>query len=113
MLAFINMTSCHISVYVHIKIHVMHAYSKKKPHSSTHNTPHAESPKHTPWLCATVCSLLTCVEPPVCGTRAACHCLSSVMDVPFVAHRYTERPTDSGGTQLGCPVQPRMSSSSV
>lgn len=31
-----------------------------------------------------MCSLLTCVEPPACRARAACHCLCSVIDVLFV-----------------------------
>lgn len=41
--------------------------------------------------CPCMYSLLTCVEPPACRASTACHCLSSVMDVHFSAHRERER----------------------
>lgn len=53
---------------------------------STYQT-HTCPPLHTHVVCPSMCSLLTCVQ------RPACHCLGSVMDVPFVAHA----DRDSGG----------------
>lgn len=68
--------------------------------------PHG-SPKHT-CIHTHTCAACWRVETPACGARAACHCLSSVMDVPFVAytHKQTDRQTDSGGAQLDRPVHP-------
>lgn len=79
------------------------------------------------------CSLPTCVQPPVCRARAACHCLSPVMDVLFVARARTHTRAqacthtarknqrgvgrggerDSGRTPPARSVHSRMSSSSV
>ena len=68
--------------------HLLHGSLKD---TKTHTYKHTHT--HTPVVCPSMCSLLTCVEPPACGARAACHCLSSVMDVPFVAHTHTHTHT--------------------
>lgn len=94
----------------------INAYTQRSTHVLLMDTiyfPHG-SPKHTHTLvlCPSKCSLLTCVEPPACGARAACHCLSSVMDVPFVANTHIHTETDThtytlrqrrGSARLSCP----------
>ena len=99
------------NVATHIRCMVAHHLLHGSP-KHTHTHMHAR--KHTPVVCPSMCSLLTCVEPPVCGARAACHCLSSVMDVPFVAHTHTHTHTHThrhtsthrqwrGSAQPSCP----------
>lgn len=112
------MQSSYMCVHFHMLINnkvsycitCLHAGSTVAKSSQMQSTSHRGSPKHTlsPWLCVSVYSLLTCVEPPPCRARAACHCLGSVMDVPFVAHTHTDRQTDRqwrGSAWPSCPPE--------
>ena len=77
------------------------------PHRITRTHTHTHMHTRTPVVRPSLCSLLTCVECPACRARAACHCLGSVMDVPFVAHTQMHRQTDrQWRAQLACPVHP-------
>ena len=83
--------------------HLLHG-SLKDTKTHTYKHTHTHTHTHTPVVCPSMCSLLTCVEPPACGARAACHCLSSVMDVPFVAHTHTSTHRQwRGSAQPSCP----------
>lgn len=75
----------------------------------THMLKHTHTRTH--WLCVPQCAACWHVWSLLQGSsRAACHCLSSVMDVPFVArthtHTYTDRQTDRqwrGSARPSCP----------
>lgn len=73
------------------KIHTQATHAEVFPTQDPSNT-HT----HTEAVWPSLCSLLTCVECPVCGARAACRCLCSIMDVPFMGHtdRLSCRPGD-------------------